>query len=62
MADFIHRRSHPIICQLEARVIEGGIFSCTGEGGDACAARTPKLRTLTEATALIWAKTGALEF
>ncbi len=28
MADFIHRKSHPIICQLEARVIEGGIFSC----------------------------------
>lgn len=33
MADFIHRRSHPIICQLEARVIEGGIFSCLGAAG-----------------------------
>lgn len=26
MADFIHKKSHPIICRLEARVIEGGIF------------------------------------
>ena len=46
MADFIHRRSHPIICQLEARVIEGGIFSCVGEGGDGGAVRIPWLRML----------------